>query len=243
MSKTSPKLAILGSFLALLVGGCDESSEPTFEDEARANAPGEPKSPPAGAQSLQTPRVGASAVRVMLDGSVISPWCSGVLVAPDVVLTATSCVEGRGGHRLSTGSTTGEVVGVDSVETLHRDERLSALVLETPPRGVEPADVVELTTERCDVHSLSYLFVPTGEPVEWWTWSGCYTPQTHALSVVDGAPNCHGDAGAPAYAGSDGLVGVVVGSTVEETCVNAVVLAGPESGAFEEAMSLSRPQS
>lgn len=185
-----------------------------------------------------------AAIHILLEGSFLRPWCGGVLVAPDVVITAADCVVGLSASDLEIGTMVPGVRGEHAVERvveLDRDPRIAALVLEQPVEAVEPASIAELEHDRCGVQSVSYLYVAGPDaPLSRWVWAGCYTAETHAVEPFDGEPNCHGDHGAPVFDEAGDVIGVVVAASGHDVCIDAVVLAGPESGAYDEALELSR---
>lgn len=184
-----------------------------------------------------------AAAYVVLEDALIEPWCSGVLVAPDIVLTTSACVGQWTEWPLNVGF---GVPNVDAVEyavaraqVLQADPRLAALVLRDPVEDIEPAQVVARAASACDVESVSYLIVRDGEPSERWSWSGCFTERRNELIPDDGSPNCHGDGGAPAFASSRELIGLVVHAAGSD-CVESVTLALPgASDALAEALALA----
>lgn len=186
----------------------------------------------------------AAAVHLVQLSSTIVPWCSGVLVAPDVVVTASSCL--ATGHPWTLGVGVGipdrEVeFAIEQTVTMHSDPRVSALRLSAAVTEIDPASIEAAATDVCGVQSISYLYVVDGTPSKRWAWSGCLDVATSELTPGLGEPNCHGDAGAPAFSRHGDLLGIVVGARFGSSCVDALELAIPRPGGpFEEAIALSR---
>lgn len=185
----------------------------------------------------------AAALHLVQLSSAIVPWCSGVLVAPDVVVTASSCL--ATGHPWTLGVGIGVPdrkveYAIERTVTMRSDPRVSALQLRTAVTEALPASVESTTGDACGVESISYLYV-VDQRSKRWTWSGCLDVATNELTPRLGAPNCHGDAGAPAFSRSGGLLGIVVGAHAGSSCVDALELAVHRPGGpFEEAIDLSR---
>ncbi len=244
MRKSSTALiAHLASFAAVSAMGCQESADSTLASDPSDGARGvsnESQRP----DTLSMAPAHAAAVHLLLDDSIIRPWCGGVLVAPDVVITSADCVVDVGGSRLEIGTMVPGSDGEHAVEqivALERDPRLAALVLEHPIEGIEPASIAVPEGDECGVQSVSYLYVSEPKaPLSRWVWSGCYSEETAAVEPIEGEPNCHGDNGAPVFDEEGYVIGVVVAASVRELCVDEVILAGPGSGAYDEALELSR---
>lgn len=245
MTKTpAAVIGLASSVLSLLLAGCLAEDELAGDADLSGDAQGVPNVEHRAPDALASAAAHPSAVHLLLDGSVIRPWCGGVLVAPDVVVTSTDCVAGIGAFRLEVGLKTpgaGQSHRVERVVELDHDPRLAALVLDEVVEGIEPVSVVTPEGDQCDVQSISYRYVAgEDEPLDRWVWSGCYTAETQALRPRDGEPNCHGDSGAPAFDHDGDLLGVVVAASGHEICIDEVVLAVPDSGAYDEALELSR---
>ncbi len=237
---TANKATIL--FLLL---GCDVGVEPGFDYELSGGAQVGPAAAPSASGDFDArsrPWVHGAAGYLVLDDSPIEPWCGGVLVAPDVVMTSSACVEGHGTSRVAVGFSLpndGVLHEVDRTVVLDADPRLAALLLASPVEDIAPARVGELARSRCDVDSVSYRYVTGDDISDRWVWTGCFEAEGAALVPDDGGPNCHGDSGAPAFS-RDALVGIVVGASGAAPCVERVVLAVPsEDDAFAEALELS----
>jgi hypothetical protein len=188
--------------------------------------------------------------------AAITPWCSAVLVAPDVAVTAIGCVAGVGAYHLSVGlGSPGEAPlhQVDEVKILGADPRLAALRLEAPIEGAEPATLGgPATSPRCDAFGVSWLHVLDGDPSRRWLWSACVEPAPlGAIARVEdgdsdgqlGNPNCHGDYGAGVFSANEELLGVVVSVADTEGCAVGFQLVAPRQDgrdAFDEALALGR---
>jgi hypothetical protein len=237
-------LAHVGAFVAVLATGCDVDQASAVESDLGGGAQGVPYGHYDQPDSLAISPAHPAAIHILLDDAFIRPWCGGVLVAPDVVVTAANCAAGVSASRLEIGTMIPGVHGehaVEQVAPLARDPRLVALVLEEPVEGVEPASIARLEDDECGVQSVSYLYVAGPDaPLSRWVWSGCYTAETHAVEPVRGEPNCHGDSGAPVFDEDGDMIGVVVAASGHDVCIDELTLAGPESGAYDEALELSR---
>lgn len=237
-------IAHLAAFAAVSATGCDESDESTLASDPSDGAHGVSNESQQRPEALATSVAHAAAVHLLLDDSYIRPWCGGVLVAPDVVITSADCVLGVRASHLEIGTMApgiAEEHAVARVVELELDPRIAALVLEHPVEGIEPASIAVPEEDECGVQSVSYLFVAEPEaPLSRWVWSGCYTAETSAVEPFEGEPNCHGDNGAPVFDEEGAVIGVVVAASNREGCVDEVILAGPGSGAYDEALELSR---
>ena len=234
------------AIILILLLGCDVDVEPGFAYELSGGAQVSPGASPTASGDLDADArtfEHAAAGYLVLDDSPIEPWCGGVLVAPDVVMTSSACVEGYGTSRVAVGFSLpndGSLHDVDETVVLDADPRLAALLLASPVQELAPAPVGVLARSRCDVNSVSYRYVAGDDVSDRWIWTGCFEPETAALVPDDGGPNCHGDTGAPAFSRRDELVGIVVGASGGAPCVDRVVLAVPsDGGAFAEALALS----
>jgi hypothetical protein len=188
---------------------------------------------------------------IELDSSPITPWCGAVLVAPDVVVTSTSCVQAWDKGFLHVGF--GEVgraplVDVEAVllqkDAAQPEYALAALRLAEPVRGVTPVDLASAPLHRalCGVQSVAYQYVLDGDPSERWSWQGCVGTDAW-LAAKTGAPNCHGDIGAGAFVPSGALLGIVVDARTEGLCSREERLAtvADNEAFFDAALDLSRP--
>jgi hypothetical protein len=236
-------IAHLASFSAVSATGCLEADDSTLASDPGDGARGVSNESGRRPEALSTSLAHAAAVHILHDDSFIRPWCGGVLVAPDVVITSAACVFDVRASHLEVGTM---VAGIDEehavaqIAPLERDPRIVALVLEQPIEGIEPASVAVPEGDECGVQSVSYLYVGPDAPLSRWVWSGCYTEETAAVEPTDGEPNCHGDNGAPVFDEDGDVIGVVVEASGREACVDEVILAGPGSGAYDEALELSR---
>lgn len=182
--------------------------------------------------------------------SAITPWCAGVLVAPDVVITAARCIESPSAARFKVGVgdieskryDVAEIVLQDDSTDPDPDHALAALRLEIPVRGVEPVDLSMGREDVCDVTSVANLFVVRGDPGGRWLWRGCV--EDGELTAQEGsAPNCHGDMGAGAFLQDGALLGIAVDAWSDGGCAVGHRLAGVADNEkfFDRAMELSTP--
>jgi hypothetical protein len=241
---TANKAKIL--LLTWSMAGCSVDADNGFEYELSGGAQVSPDAAHNGVGDFDARSpiyAHEAAAYLVLDDSVVAPWCGGVLVAPDVVMTASACIEGRGTSRLAVGlliPNAGPDLAVEQAVVLDADPRLAAVVLAAPVEDLEPASVATMDNNRCDIDSVSYLYVAGDDVSDRWVWTGCFEPDTAALVPDDGGPNCHGDSGAPAFSARGDLIGIVVGASGGSPCIDSVTLAVPtEGGAFEEALDLS----
>lgn len=237
-------IAHLAALAALSTTGCLAEGDAGLEPDPSDGAQGVPLGSQEGLAARVTSAAHPAAIHILVADSFIRPWCGGVLVAPDVVVTSATCVSGVDVSLLEIGTMVPGVRGehdVARVVELDRDPRIVALVLEQPLEGVEPASIGDPERDRCGVQSVSYRYVAGPEaPLSRWVWAGCYTAETHAVEPFDGEPNCHGDNGAPVFDAGGDVIGVVVAASGRDVCIDEVVLAGPDSGAYDEALELSR---
>ncbi len=181
--------------------------------------------------------------------SPVTPFCSVLLVAPDVVMTAAVCLDDQAPSDLTVGF--GEAlapadIAVKSVHILSADPRLAALVLDAPSLPAQPASLA-VAKPGAKVHSVSIQHVVRGTDAgRWWTWVGAATADSDGVLVVEpsqDAPNCHADLGAPLFAASGPAVGLVVGARMgDDPCADAIEFAPvhPSDDAFDEALALSK---
>ena len=180
-----------------------------------------------------------------IERSPLVPWCGAVLVAPDVAVTADTCLEGVYADEIAVGFGNPErdlATPVTEIRALP-GERLVALVLSEAIEDIEPAS---LTAARptCDTTGISYEHAVRGEDVERWTWSGCVElgSEFATLAVERGRPNCHGESGAGVFSAEGGLMGIVIGGR-GPGCIDTVELAtlATHAEALERALDLSSP--
>jgi hypothetical protein len=237
--------------LACSTPGSDELDVPT-EEAVAVRSPGAATEPDAPVRA----RGFTSAAFVHRVDSAITPWCSAVLVAPDVAVTAIGCVPiaGEAHLRVGVGSPgDAEMHDVKSVEILGADPRLAALVLEAPIEEVEPATLGgPATSRRCDAFGVAWLHVLDGDPSRRWLWNACVEPAPlGAIARVEdgesdgqfGNPNCHGDYGAGVFSAEGELLGVVVSVSDTEGCAVGFQLVSPRDGerdAFDDALELGQ---
>lgn len=173
--------------------------------------------------------------------SPLVPFCHGVLIAPDVVVTAANCAA-DGWFELSFGigePGASSTVAVDQIiehplGSADPAHAIVALVLAKPVVDVVPADVLEVDEMPCDVELPTYEVVLGGDIARRSIWRACGASEPGSLVAVDGFPNCHGDSGAGAFLSGprDRVIGWVTGAghlgpqhPVHEACVTSVQLA------------------
>ncbi len=174
----------------------------------------------------------------------MTPFCSAVLVSPDVAVVATRCTDQVRLEHISLGfGSEADVPPVASVVVLDADPRVSAIVLEGPVGGVEPA-TLEVARAAEQVRSISRLYVVKGEPRESWVWEGKVLDRDDALLWVAPSskpgPNCHGDAGAPITNQRGSLVGLsITGAFDGASCLARVgaVAVSAFDDVFDEALT------
>ena len=210
------RLLSLATALVVALPGCDEPSE--IEAEASVEITDD-AAPPAvyavDAVDVDDPPPLAASGRIENADSPISPWCDAVLVAPDVAVTMTHCIAGHY-EELFTVSfgdpaapRTANVAKI--LDDLDPEDRFTALLLETPVIGIEPATLQATPARRCGFDSVSHLHADKrieGNLASRWIWSGCL--DRDELVARNGKPNCHGEEGSGVFADGQ-LVGLTVG--------------------------------
>lgn len=197
----------------LLFAGCD-SEAGTFEEERiepEAQAPVALAQP---AVFVEAPL--AASGRLELESSPISPWCGAVLVAPDVALTAASCVAGHYPEAFSVALGDPSLAGLAPRATVadvvtEAEAPLAILVLEDPIVAVPPATLPDEQVESsCRASSVSHEYVAKHEndPGARWLVTGCL--EGEQLDALDDTPNCHGEQGTGVFV-DDTLVGITIG--------------------------------
>ena len=190
--------------------------------------------------------------------SPIVPFCQGVLIAPDVVVSAARCAD-EGWHELSfgVGEATGETIPVVSVlrHPLAAEDpahALIALVLERAVTGVAPARLEAPAEAPCGVELPTYRATLRGEEGARTLWTACpLDDDTSRLVAMEGYPSCDGQSGAGAFVpGSrDDVIGWVTSAGRDgpahpehEICVTSVGLAtvGANRAWLAEALARSR---
>lgn len=241
---------VSGFCVACLSIACDpgETSEDLSPNVAAVGAPSDPVPP----RSLPI----AAAGWLDHEDSPITPWCSAVLIAPDVAVSAARCIEGWDADwfRVGFGDTGSKAYAIDDVlvqdDATDPDHALVAMQLETPVTGVDPVELDGEVRTRpiCDVLGVAYLHGLRGDAGGRWIWSGCI--DRDALRAASGVPNCHGDMGSGAFAAQDKggrLIGIAVDIGTEVTddfgCAREHRLQSVSENAafFERALDLSRP--
>jgi hypothetical protein len=237
----APTLTALLVFSACYVGPDDEPL-PAIAGERRDQVAEDPSIP------LE------AAGWVDHEDSLIVPWCGAVLVAPDVAVTATRCVDGwsKGYLHVGFGGVSGPshavaevVIEGDAIPEMEpRIHGLAALRLEEPVFGVVPVDLDAGVVEACDVETVAYEYMLRGDEGDRWTWAGCL--RDGALMATRGAPNCHGDMGAGAFLENGALAGVAVDAKTEHWSTDGCMLGhrlatvAEHERFFELALDLSR---
>jgi len=156
--------------------------------------------------------------RLELLDSPISPYCGAVLVAPDVAVTAASCVAGHYPEAYSVAfgdpsmaELAPRAMVADILTDRDADDPIAVLVLDTPVLAIPAA---KLPTHRiessCQASAVSHEYVAKHEndPGARWLVTGCL--EGEQLEALDDAPNCHGEQGSGVFV--DGtLVGLTMG--------------------------------
>ena len=202
--------------LCFALPACDETTEVASEARADVDPPQASAIATLGADAdeIELPPLAASG-RVENADSPITPWCDAVLIAPDVAVTSTHCIEGRYAELFTVSfgdparPRTANVVEI--LDDLDPDRRFTALVLATPIADVEPASLHADVPRRCGFDAISHVHADKrvkGNVPSRWIWSGCLDGDI--LEARHGKPNCHGDQGSGVFA--DGaLIGMTFG--------------------------------
>lgn len=191
--------------------------------------------------------------------SPLVPFCLGVLVARDVVVTSARCVD-DGWSELSfgIGAVGSATIPVDDamLHPLAQEDAhhaLVALVLARPVLSVAPAEGIVPREVPCGVEIPSYEVALRGASALRSVWTACgLTQRRDVFIAMDGYPNCHGDSGAGVFDGErmdDGVIGWVTAAghlgpphPIDDVCVTDVEIASvadnPEF--LAAALSLSR---
>lgn len=191
----------------------------------------------------------ASSGRIENADSPISPWCDAVLIAPDIAVTMTHCIAGHYKELFTVSfgdpaaPRTANVAKI--LDDLDPQERFTALVLETPVIGVEPATLRATSARRCGLDSVSHVHADKrieGNVASRWIWSGCL--DRDELVARNGKPNCHGDEGSGVFVDGE-LVGMTVGPGAFEPdvlCTTGVRVATVQHAEafFDAALAASR---
>lgn len=198
---------------ALSLAGCDSEAGPIEEEriEVESRAPvalGEPAVFP------EAPLVASG--RLELESSPISPWCGVVLVAPDVALTAASCIAGHYPEAFSVAFGDPSMADLAPRATVadvvtEAQASLAVLVLEEPVVAVAPATLSAKPVESsCGASAVSHEYVAKHEhdPGARWLVTGCL--EGELLDELDDTPNCHGEQGSGVFV-DDTLVGITIG--------------------------------
>lgn len=239
--------------VALVVAGCAPAAA-ARPPSAQAAGPQAPSGSAAvGASSALVPHPSGGWIEHAR--SPLVPFCHGVLIAPDVVVTSARCAD-DGWDELSFGvGDAGEGEAAIPVVAVVRHplaaeepaHALIALVLERPVDGVSPAELALTEEPPCGVELPSYQVAARGQDGERHVWSACAlgdgsedgseSTSGEVLLAMEGYPNCHGDNGAGAFlaapqGGRDRVIGWVVGAghlgathPEHPVCVTSVVLA------------------
>ena len=225
--------AALGGLLGVMTLGC-AASEDAFEPvQARLVAP-DPGGALAAPQTSAVPGQPArgqhaAAGFVAVEGSPILPWCTAVLIAPDVAVTAAGCIEGvlepdlrfAIGPTDRAGAMETSAPGVGVLEVIRHPRAhepahaLAALRLARAIDDVEPVMLADASPTGCGYAAVSHRYHVVGEEGRRWIWRGCLdeAPVDAGASTLwadAGRPNCHGDVGSGIFAASGGetIVGV-----------------------------------
>lgn len=243
-------LSLLTALLFALPA-CDDTSG--IEAEARAEVTEEAPTPDAYAVHAldldEAPPLAASG-RVENADSPISPWCDAVLIAPDVAVTMTHCIAGHYKELFNVSfgdpARPRTALVAEILDDLDPDDRFTALLLETPVVGIEPATLQATTSaRRCGFDSVSHVHADKrieGNFASRWIWSGCL--DRDELVARNGKPNCHGDEGSGVFADGQ-LVGMTVGPGAFEPdvlCTTGVRVATVRDAEafFDAALAASR---
>jgi hypothetical protein len=154
--------------------------------------------------------------------AIVAPWCSAVLVAPDVVMTAARCVEGIDASRIrfGVGAVTPDgaeggtfqvrqvIVNPDHAQWQHD---LAALVLARPLTNVTPVAMGVDLAAPARLESVAYNYVHRGESGARTVWAGNAQPSDDSIAVVpsEGKPSCQCVTGAGMINEAGQLLGFV----------------------------------
>jgi hypothetical protein len=224
-------------------GGVDDTPRSEIRDDAEGVDDEVADDEPAAARTLQHPASGW----IELESSPVLPWCGAVLVAPDVVVTSASCLDGYHHSFMDVGfgAVATRRYGIAEVEIQAdvdpREHALAALRLDEPVQGVQPVELDTARSRACGVQAVSYLFVVRGDAGSRWLWEGCLA--NGRLVATAGAPNCHGDLGAGAFMADGSLAGITIDAWTEGGCAPGQILAtvADNEAFFDLALDLSRP--
>lgn len=192
--------------------------------------------------------------------SPIVPFCQAVLIAPDVVVSASDCAD-EGWYELSfgVGEPSGPSIPIVAA-TRHPlaagdpAHALVALVLAHPVSSIAPARLEEPARTPCGVELPTYRPTIRGEPGARDVWTACPADEAESGSVLiarEGHPSCHGESGAGAFLSGapDDVIGWVTSAGRDgpphpehEICVTSVGLAtvGANRAWLDQALARSR---
>ncbi|HEX3698864.1 MAG TPA: trypsin-like serine protease [Polyangia bacterium] len=155
-------------------------------------------------------------------GAIVDPWCSAVLVAPDVVITVARCVENIDAARIrfGVGAVTPDgaeggmfqvrlvMVNPDHAQWQHD---LAALILARPLTNVTPVAMGIDLDAPARLESVAYSYVHRGESGLRTLWSGNAQPSDDSIAVVatEGNPSCQCVTGAGMINEAGQLLGFV----------------------------------